>query len=160
MRPTNGYPYRYELHCHTCRCSKCAHSTPVEMARAYYEKGYAGMVITDHFLRGNTAVDPSLSWEEKMNCYHNAYLEAAEYADGKDFHVLFGLEHQYGGGKEVLTYGIDLEFLLSHPCLDQLPLREYAQLVWDAGGFLSMAHPYRGAAYIDSTIGPQPDCRC
>jgi len=21
-----------------------------------------------------------------------------------------------------------------------------------------MAHPYRGAAYIDSTIGPQPDC--
>lgn len=44
MRPTNGYPYRYELHCHTCRCSKCAHSTPVEMARAYYEKGYAGMV--------------------------------------------------------------------------------------------------------------------
>ena len=158
MRPTNGYPYRYELHSHTCRCSKCAHSTPVEMARAYYEKGYAGMVITDHFLRGNTAVDPSLSWEEKMNCYHNAYLEAAEYADGKDFHVLFGLEHQYGGGKEVLTYGIDLEFLLSHPCLDQLPLREYAQLVWDAGGFLSMAHPYRGAAYIDSTIGPQPDC--
>ena len=46
MRPTNGYPYRYELHCHTCRCSKCAHSTPVEMARAYYEKGYAGMAVS------------------------------------------------------------------------------------------------------------------
>lgn len=156
MRNTEGYTFRYETHCHTNWCSACAHSSPKEMAQAYYEKGYAGMVITDHFLRGNTAVDPALSWEEKVTCYWNAYLDAAEFAQGKDFSVLFGLEHMYGGGKEVLTYGIDLPFLLAHPGLHLFSLEEYARLVHEAGGVLSMAHPYRAAPYIDSELLPQP----
>ncbi len=156
-RETEGYLYRYETHCHDCWCSACGRSTPQEMAQAYYNAGYAGMVLTDHFLRGNSAVDRSLPWEEKMRRYYDAYEAAREWAQGKDFHVLFGIEHAYGSGKEVLTYGIDLEFLLAHPGLDGLPLGEYARLVHEAGGFLSMAHPYRDRFYIDMTVQPQPE---
>lgn len=156
MRDTTGYTYRYETHCHTDWCSRCAHNSPTEMAQAYFEKGYAGMVITDHFLLGNSAVDKTLPWEEKMRCYYSAYLAAKEWGDARDFHVLFGLEHHYGSGKEVLTYGIDLPFLLEHPNLHLYPLEEYARLVHEGGGVLSMAHPYRHAPYIDPQVKPQP----
>lgn len=151
------YPYRYETHCHCCWCSACARSSPQEMAEAYFQAGFSGMVLTDHFLRGNSAVDRSLPWDEKVKRYYEAYEAAKDWAAGKNFHVLFGLEHHYGDGKEVLTYGIDLPFLLEHPDIDRLPLSEYARLVHDAGGFLSMAHPYRDRGYINMSVGPQPE---
>lgn len=156
MRDTQGYIYKYETHCHCCWCSACARSAPQEMAEAYYNAGYAGMVLTDHFLRGNSAVDRSLPWEEKMKRYYEAYEAAKSWAEGKEFHVLFGLEHHYGDGKEVLTYGIDLPFLLEHVNLHLYPLSEYAQFVHEAGGFLSMAHPFRDRGYINPDVKPQP----
>lgn len=149
------YIYKYEMHCHTKWCSACAHNTPEEMAAAYYNAGYAGMVLTDHFLLGNTAVDRSLPWEDKMRAYWRAYEAAKAWAEGKDFHVLFGIEHYYGDGKEVLTYGIDLDFLLRHPDLHNYPLEDYCAAVHEAGGFLSHAHPFRRAAYINDSVPPQ-----
>lgn len=149
------YKYLFEMHSHTNWCSACAHSSPEEMAAAYYNAGYAGMVITDHFLRGNTTVDRSLPWEEKARCYWRACEAAKDWAEGKEFTVLFGLEHYYGDGKEVLTYGIGLDFLLAHPDLDQYSLTDYCAAVHEAGGFLSHAHPFRRAAYINAGVQPQ-----
>lgn len=151
------YPYLYETHCHTCWGSGCGVSTPYEMAGAYYNAGYAGMIFTDHFLLGNSAVPREWPWKEKMERYYSVYLAAREWARGKDFDVLFGIEHNYGHGKEVLTYGIDLEFLLENPDIHLLPLSEYSRLVHEAGGFISMAHPFRDRDYIDSSVGPQPE---
>lgn len=157
MRDTEGFSYRYETHCHTDWCSACAHNSPQEMAEAYYNAGYAGMVVTDHFLSGNTAVDKSLPWEEKMKRYYEAYEAARAWGQKqeREFHVLFGLEHVYASGKEVLTYGIDLDFLLEHVNLHLYPLEKYAEFVHQAGGFLSHAHPFRHAPYIDQSIKPQ-----
>lgn len=152
------FPYRYETHCHCCWASACAVSEPQDIARAYYEKGYAGIVLTDHFMKGNTAVDRSLPWEEQMARYWEAYEAARDWGKDRDFQVFFGLEHHYGSGKEVLTYGIDLDFLLAHPDLHLLPLSEYAAKVHQAGGFLSMAHPFRDKFYIDKNVLPQPEC--
>ncbi|MCI9223923.1 MAG: histidinol-phosphatase [Acutalibacter sp.] len=151
------YPYLYETHCHTCWGSGCGVSTPYEMAGAYYEAGYAGMVFTDHFLLGNSAVPKEWPWREKMERYYSVYLAAREWAQGKDFDVLFGIEHNYGHGKEVLTYGIDLDFLLSNPDIHLLPLSEYSRLVHQWGGFISMAHPFRDRDYIDMDVGPEPE---
>ncbi len=158
MQPFSpSHPYLYETHCHTSWCSACAVSTTQELAQAYFQQGYAGIVITDHFLLGNSAVERSLPWEEKVREYHNAYLAAKDWAAGKEFDVLFGLEHHYGNGKEVLTYGIDLDFLLAHPDIHLLPLSKYSALVHQAGGFLSMAHPFRDRGYINMAVGPQPE---
>ena len=153
---SNEYIYFYETHCHDNLCSGCAHHSPEQMAEAYYNKGYAGIILTNHFLLGNTAVDRSLPWDEKMRCYYGSYEAAKRWAQGKDFDVFFGLEHAYGDGKEVLTYGIDLDFLLANPDLHRKPLSEYYRLVHEAGGFISMAHPFRRAAYIDPNVAPQP----
>ena len=135
--------YRYETHCHCNIASQCAHSTPAELVRAHHAAGYAGLVLTDHFIHGNTAVPRDLPWEEQMRRYYDAYLEAKDTAGELDFDVIFGIEHAYGGGLEVLCYGIDLNFLLQNPDIPRLDIREFAARVHAYGGILIHAHPYR-----------------
>lgn len=135
--------YRYETHCHSAQCSRCAHSSARELVLAFHQAGYAGLVLTDHFIHGNTAVDRSLPWEEQMRRYYGAFLEAKAAAKDLDFDVIFGIEHAYGGGQEVLCFGIDLDFLLENPDIPELSLEEFADRVHKYGGILIQAHPYR-----------------
>ena len=149
--------YLYETHCHSSQCSRCAHSTAQEMVRAYHRAGYAGLVLTDHFIFGNTAVDRSLPWPQRMARYYEAYLQAEEAARGLDFDVLFGLEHHYGGGKEVLIYGIDLPFLLENPDIPHISLEEFAARIHAAGGIVVHAHPFRVRHYMNADAPPRLD---
>lgn len=135
--------YRYETHCHCALASACAHSTPAELVQAHYAAGYAGMVLTDHFIHGNTAVPPELPWDERMGRYYDAFLQAKKAAENLDFDVLFGIEHAYGGGLEVLCYGIDLPFLLENPDIPTLDIQEFSRRVQNVGGIVIHAHPYR-----------------
>ncbi|HPZ52290.1 MAG TPA: PHP domain-containing protein, partial [Clostridia bacterium] len=41
--------YRIELHSHTSEVSPCGKITAQEMIELYVQKGYNGIVITDHF---------------------------------------------------------------------------------------------------------------
>lgn len=134
--------YIYETHCHCSQCSRCAHSTSTELVRAYHAAGYAGLVLTDHFVLGNTAIDRSLPWEEQIRGYYNAFLEAKALGDELDFDVIFGIEHACPGG-EFLCYGIDLPFLLAHPEIPELSLDEFTALAHDHGILVIQAHPYR-----------------
>ena len=149
--------YLYETHCHSSDCSRCGRSTARELVRAYHTAGFAGLVLTDHFVTGNSAVDRSLPWEAQMRRYYDAYLEACEEATGLDFDVLFGIEHAYGDGKEVLVYGIDLKFLLENPDLDRISLDAFVERVHAAGGVVVHAHPYRQRVYIDLSVPPRLD---
>ena len=147
--------YLYETHCHSSDCSRCGRSTARELVRAYHAAGYAGMVLTDHFVTGSTAVDRKLPWDQQMRRYYEAYLEACDEAKALDFDVLFGLEHHYGKGKEVLVYGIDLDFLLANPDLTEIPLETFVERVHAAGGVVVHAHPYRQRDYIDPGFEPR-----
>ena len=147
--------YLYETHCHCSECSACARSTARELVRGYKAAGYTGLVLTDHFIRGNTSVSRLLPWPQRMQAYYDAYLEAKAEGDALDFDVIFGIEHAYGSGKEVLLYGIDLEFLLKNDDIRQLSLAELADRVRDYGGLMIMAHPYRDRDYVDMSVQPQ-----
>ena len=149
--------FRYETHCHCSQCSACGHSTSAEIVRAYHAAGYAGLVLTDHFIRGNTAVDRSLPWDTKVRLYYDAYLEAKAVGDQLDFDVIFGIEDHFGGGHEVLLYNIDLDFLLANPDMCDIPLEELIQRVHAWGGLVFQAHPYRKRRYIDETLPPRDD---
>ena len=149
--------YLYETHCHGSQCSACAKSPTQDMVRAYREAGYAGMVLTDHFIYGNTAVSRSLPWEQRMQAYYDAFLDAKAVGDALDFDVIFGFEHWYGSGKEMLVYGIDLDFLLEHPQIPELSIDEFADLVHENGGLLVQAHPYRRRYYIRDEVTIRPD---
>ena len=149
--------YLYETHLHTKNASACAHRTPTELVHAYKKVGYAGFIITDHFIKGNTAIPKDLDWDTRMHMYYNAYLEAKEEGDKIDFDVFFGLEEGYGKGKEVLIYGIDLDFLLKHPEINGASIDEFVNLVHEAGGIVIHAHPHRVRPYIDPDFTPRYD---
>lgn len=149
--------YRYETHIHCSQCSACASSTAQEMVHTLHRAGYAGMVLTDHFIFGNTAVDRSLSWKTRMNRYYQAYLDAKAAAEGLDFDVIFGIEHAYGDGKEVLIYGVELPFLLANPDIPEISLDELVQRVHAQGGIVIQAHPYRDRHYVNMAVGPRAD---
>lgn len=134
--------YLYETHCHSAGGSKCAHSTTSELVRAYHVAGYTGLVLTDHFVLGNTAVDRTLPWVEQMNRYYDAYLEGKTAAQELDFDLIFGIEHACDGA-EFLCYGIDLDFLLAHPEIPQLSLDDFVTLARDYGAVVVQAHPFR-----------------
>ena len=58
--------YRYETHCHTLYASACSSLDAETMVALYLANGYDGIVVTDHFFNGNTAISPSLGWKERV----------------------------------------------------------------------------------------------
>lgn len=141
----NGY--LYETHMHTSEGSACASNTGAEMARAYAQAGYTGIIITDHFVYGNTAVDRRLPWSEWVEKFCIGYEHAKEEGEKCGLQVFFGWESGYGG-PEFLVYGLDKQWLLNHPEIKDATVEEQLQLVHAGGGILSQAHPYREAWYI------------
>ena len=147
--------YRYEMHMHTIEGSLCGHSTIDEMVRAYHAKGYAGAVVTNHFIGGNTAVDRALPWEEIVKEYSRCWYEGQAAAKELDFDLLFGVEEGYGEGKEFLVYGLEPDFMLAHPELEHGGLAAWSKAVREAGGVLVYAHPFRQRGYIpDGRVMP------
>ena len=114
-------------------------------------------MLTDHFIYGNTAVPRDLPWADRMKRYYAAYLDAKAVADPLDFDVIFGIEHAYGDGKEVLIYGVELDFLLVNPDIPKLSLDELVERVHEASGIVVQAHPYRDRYYVNMAVGPRTD---
>lgn len=141
----NGY--LYETHMHTSESSACSRATGAEMARAYQAAGYAGIIITDHFFYGNTAVSRKLPWEQWVCEFCKGYENAKEEGDKIGLQVFFGWESCYQG-TEFLIYGLDKEWLLLHPEICDATIEEQYRMVHEAGGMVSHAHPFREESYI------------
>lgn len=142
----DGKTYKYEMHVHTTLSGGGA---PIrDHIDALIEKGYTGMVVTNHFYAGDTRVDRALSWEDFVGAYRKDYLYGLEYARQKDFDLLFGIEEFVGGGREILIYGITPYLLETHPELKNAEAEKYAEIIHRAGGLVYQAHPYRDRDYI------------
>ena len=139
--------FKYETHLHTKETSACAKNTARQMVRAYKEAGYQGIIVTDHFFNGNTTVPARLPWEERVRLFCLGYENAKEEGSILGLDVFFGWEYGYHH-TDLLTYGLDKEFLLAHPDLLSLDLPTYVRLVRENGGFITHAHPFREAFYI------------
>ena len=84
--------FLYETHMHTSQGSACAHSTGEEMARAYHERGYTGIIVTDHFFNGNSAVPKDLPWTERVERFLKGYEQAKATGEAIGLQVFFGWE--------------------------------------------------------------------
>jgi histidinol phosphatase-like PHP family hydrolase len=140
--------YKYETHMHTREVSACATATGQEMVRAHIEAGYSGMIVTDHFFNGNTSVPDNLPWKVRVDLFCRGFDNAVEEAKGTGFHVFFGWEYTYYG-TDFLIYGLGKDFLLDHPDMLSWSIEDYFHIVHTSGGFISHAHPFREASYID-----------
>ena len=139
--------YLYETHLHTCQGSKCGRSEGKEYPAIYKALGYDGIFVTDHFFGGNTAVPKDLPWSERVSMYMSGYYDAKEAGDRIGFPVFFGIEQNYLHD-EYLIYGIDEEFLLRHPDIEEWPRSQLMAEVHAYGGCAVQAHPFRERPYI------------
>ena len=141
------YPYLYDTHVHTNQGSACGAYPGAVMARAYHQAGYTGIIITDHFFYGNTAVSRDLPWQDWVQAFCLGYEDAKAEGDRLGLQVLWGWESGYHG-TEFLIYGLDKNWLLVHPEIKNATIEEQYKLVHEGGGIVVHAHPYREEDYI------------
>ncbi len=139
---------RYETHCHTAESSACATASGEMQARFYKERGFKGIIVTDHFLNGNTRAPADLPWEQRVDILCSGYENAKKTGDEIGLDVFFGWEYAHYGN-DFLTYGPDRQWLLKHPEVMELHPNDYFDLIHAEGGFVSHAHPFREDWYID-----------
>lgn len=139
--------YLYETHLHTCWGSACASATGKEHVRFYKSLGYQGIMVTDHFFSGNTAIPRTGTWEERIRLFCRGYEEALEEGEKVGLDVFFGWEQNYQGD-EYLIYGPSPEWLLAHPEIEHCTRREQLQMVHEEGGCVVQAHPFRTRPYL------------
>ena len=139
--------YKVETHLHTSQGSARGYSTGAEMARAYKEKGYQAIIVTDHFFGGNTAVPRDLPWKEWVERFCAGYEDAKKAGDEVGIEVFFGWEWAWHG-TEFLTYGLGKVYLMAHPEMVDWDIPTYLTNVRAAGAYVSHAHPFRQASYL------------
>lgn len=153
----NGHKmYKYEMHLHSCGTSKCGASESSDYIEAAINAGFSGMVFTNHFFRGNTAVDRDLAWKDFVEHYKRDWLCAKEVGDKNNIDVLFGVEEHFGKGKECLIYGVTPEDIAECTDFPEMPITEISAFVREKGGFIACAHPFRVRGYITDPDG-EPD---
>lgn len=144
--------YRYETHLHTCQGSKCGKATGAEQARFYKEAGFQGVIITDHFCGGNTAMPKEGEWKDRIDAFCKGYEDALEEGKKIGLDVFFGWEECFNrgnaGNDEYLIYGLDKQWLYDHPEVEFWNRRQYFEGVRAAGGCMIQAHPFRRRDYI------------
>lgn len=143
--------YKYETHMHTMEASACAHSSGADMADKYKAEGYTGIIVTDHFFNGNTAVPRHLPWKERVELFCKGYENAKRRGDEIGLDVFFGFE--YGdGGSDFLVYGLDKDWLIKNSHILDIGLVGFLELARYSGGLVFQAHPFRDYDYIRSTV--------
>ena len=140
--------YKYDTHVHTAEASGCATASGAEQARRYKELGYDGIIITDHFFNGNSAIHNYYDWYDRVRQFCKGYENAKAEGDKIGLKVFFGIEYSYFG-TDLLTYGVDKNWLYQNDNIMDVSVYEYIKRVHDAGGIIVHAHPFREASYIN-----------
>lgn len=139
--------FLYETHLHTCLASACGRSTGKEHVHFYRDAGFAGIIMTDHFFGGNTAVDRTLPWADRIDWFWQGYEDAKEEGERVGLDVFFGLE-QHFSCDEYLVYGLTKEYMKAHPEMEHWTRRQQLEEVHRAGGCVIQAHPFRMRPYM------------
>lgn len=140
--------YKYELHCHTSPVSACSRFEVHSMVDTYIEKGYDGIVITNHINPQTFANQNTSRWKDLIKYYLSDYNEAVAYAAGR-LTVLLGLEVRFiENNNDYLVYGIDEKFLLKHEHMMHIGHKEFSKLVRKSGFLFFQAHPFRNGMTV------------
>ncbi len=133
--------YKYEMHCHTGCVSRCGRVEPEEIVRLYKEKGYNGIVVTDHY--SPMTFDRNWCPQKQIDFYLSGYRRMKACA-GDDFTVLLGIElRHYFTANDYLIYGIDEDFLYNSGNLMKPWEEKIHNLAHNKGYLVYQAHPFR-----------------
>jgi hypothetical protein len=144
--------YLYETHLHTAGVSACANSGGADYIAGYIDKGYSGIIVTDHFYNGNSALPKNLPWKEWVNRFCWGYEEAREEGEKRGLDVFFGWEETFDTCDDYLVYGLDKNWLFEHPQARSWSRGEQYRTVRESGGCVVQAHPFRQRYYISRVV--------
>lgn len=134
------YPYRIELHSHSNPASGCSRLKPEELVRIYSEKGYHGLVLTNH-------LEPDKmrhGKQEAIAMHMRDYVAAKEAGERYGIAVYLGAELRFCENiNDYLIYGAD-EALLG-TFYDYIPegLERFRAEVSMPDSVILQAHPFR-----------------
>ncbi len=135
--------YKYELHCHTGCVSRCGRVEPEKILKLYMEKGYNGIVVTDHYSPMTFKLSKLSCPQKEMDFYLEGYRRMKR-ASESDFTVLLGVElRHYFTANDYLIYGITEEFLYNAGNLLNVWEKEVKRLCEKNGFLVYQAHPFR-----------------
>lgn len=135
--------YKYEMHCHTGTVSRCGRVAPEEIVKLYKEKGYSGIVVTDHYSPLTFKPSRLACPQKEIDFYLSGYRRMKE-AAGDDFTVLLGIElRHYFTANDYLIYGIDEDFLYNGGNLMKMWEKSVLERANAKGFIVYQAHPFR-----------------
>lgn len=139
------YPYRIELHAHTNPASACSHLKPEELVQLYHEKGYDGVVITNHFDPGKLSLGKAEAVAVLLRDYHAA-KDAANKCGMKAY---LGAELRFQENvNDYLIYGVDEDLL--GVFYDYIPtdVETFRKEVTLPNSVFLQAHPFRSGMVL------------
>ena len=136
--------YKYELHLHTMEVSRCGRVRAVDQVRACRALGYRGICVTDHLHDTYIGLmDCHDDWRECMRRYLYGYRLAKEEGERLGMDVILGAELRFPeNDSDYLIYGIDEDWLYSHPYICRMDHRAFFDRFGDEV-LIIHAHPYR-----------------
>ena len=152
------YQYKYELHTHTAQCDLCASVSGGDIVQMYHDKGYSGVVITDHyfatFFQWFEAELSGATHEQMMDRWLRGYASAKECGDRLGMTVLSGAEVRFNGQiNDYLVYGLEPDFFYKAPLLNTLQSVEQLKSVLPPHALVVQAHPFRNDMIVcDPTL--------
>lgn len=136
----------YEMHLHTAEASVCAEAKAADGIRAYYEKGYKGIFVTEHYQENFFDRVKEMSHKDKIDKLLSGYRIMKEEAKKYNMDVFLGMEfRELSNMNDFLIYGLTEEFYYENENLYLLKIDEAAKLFRDAGAAIIQAHPFRAS---------------
>ena len=136
------YPYRIELHAHSSPASGCSEVPADELVRVFYEAGYDGIVITNHFISDS---EHSVSKEEAVEKFKKDLYLAKETGEKLGIKVYAGAELRFHkhSDNDYLFFGFESDELPEIFDYLNTNLETFVKEYKKEGSFLVQAHPFR-----------------
>ena len=150
------YPYRIELHAHTNPGSGCSSLKPEELVQLYAEKGYHGVVITNHLEPGKMLLGKEEAIAMLLRDFNAAKAAAEQYGIAVYMGVELRFEENFN---DYLIYGVNEELLKVF--YDYIPtdLKTFRSEISLSNSVLLQAHPFRaGMELADPALMDGIEC--
>lgn len=138
--------YKIETHLHTVYSSRCGHLDAQTLVSAYLERGYHGIVVTDHFSRVTCEFlnadlsRPTHAAELFLRSYHLLREEGLR----RGMQIYKGAEFRFDGSdNDYLVIGYPDELLYDPDTTFKEGLPAFSRRCRETGALLIQAHPYR-----------------
>jgi len=136
----------FETHCHTKETSICSKISAGDIIRAYAEKGYNAVFITDHFYAKffDRPDLKRLDWKDKADKYLAGYRAAKKTGRECGVNVLLGMEVQPADAPyDFLVFGMEEGDVYDMEDAYRLEMPEMYEYMHEKGYLVFQAHPYR-----------------